>query len=845
MTYDLDKPLLKLNEPHLTERRKGSGGGGTNRTFTQNTQRNRLGPKFQSLQNALGRDDGLIELRADPTALAPERLLVFETTGDISAFYKAVGRVPGLEFVGEENLTGDDDDESPENYLLMPNEASLRQMLSLWARWLRGEQMDRGFTPWRDVFAQLRDIRPWGPADRVSPENRQILMNQIEGKNPAELLRIEIDLVFRSNDAIANASQDKVTAQITAVGGGIVSQFRRPEFAYHGILVDLPMGEVDKIVQLNPNSLAGSDPVSLIVPQSTSDTGFTEFEPDDDGADINFEAPVGGEPVVAVFDAVPIQAHPVLADGIIVDDPNQLEEKAVGERQHGTAMASLALHGNLKGPLRSVQRPIYFRPVMYAPNWGNECFDENRLVVDVICEAVETMHHNGGAEVVAINLSLGNIYRPFAGRISTWARALDYLSFRYGVLFLVSAGNDTRSIEISGVNSNQEFNELSDEEKSDYIASSFNNVKADRKILSPGESINSLTIGAWHHEMNDLPNPNQSLFVPHPNKEMPNLSSRVGLGVSNAVKPDVLFEGGREHTKLDITSPPVVLSSHGVGNRFAGICVAAQPQGLRFHGYQLGSSVATAIATHTAARLHDLLENEYPEQFLNLPKPEKATLIKALLIHSANWRGRGEGLRNIIDPEQSMHWEHWRAEVSRLLGYGFVEPDEAIYCAESRATLWSTGELLPEEAKEYSISLPEEIENLAGIREIRATLAWFSPTRPQFMTYRASKLRIAALGATDFTVLGVGTTSDEPGWHQIERGTVSHRRWRNNRLGDFNGETEFSISIQRDKDQGIPIDEPISYGLAVTIEHVDGEEIYDDILASVLIKPRSRIPVRT
>ncbi len=845
MTYNQDKPLLKLNEPQPTERRSGSGMGSPGRTFTQDSQRERLGPKFQSLKDALGRDGGLIELRADPTALAPERLLVFETTGDVSAFYKAVGRVPGLEFVGEENLVGDEEDETPDNYLLMPSEASLRELLSLWERWLRGEPMDIGFTPWRDVFAQLRAIRPWGPADRVSPENRQILMDQIEGHNPENLLRIEIDLVFRSNDATASASQNVVISQITASGGTVVSQCRRAEFAYHGILADLPMEEIGKIVQLNADSLAGSDPVSLIVPQSTSDSGFTEFEPDNDGAGIKFEAPVGGEPVVAVFDAVPIQAHPVLANGIIVDDPDELEEKAVGLRLHGTAMASLALHGDLKGPLRPVRRPIYFRPVMYAPNWGNECFDEDRLVVDVICEAVETMHQNGGAEVVAINLSLGNIYRPFSGRVSTWARALDYLSFRYGVLFLVSAGNDTRPIEISGVNSNQEFNELSDEEKSNCIASAFNDVKADRRILSPGESINSLTIGAWHHEVNNLANPNQSLFIPHPNKEMPNLSSRVGLGVSNAVKPDVLFEGGREHTRLNITSPPVLLASHGVGNRFAGICVAAQQQGTRIHGYQLGSSVATAMATHTSARLYDLLEREYPDQFLNLPKPEKATLIKALLIHSANWRGRGEGLRSIIDPAQSMHWEHWRAEVSRILGYGFVEPDEAIYCAESRATLWATGELLPEEAKKYSIGLPDEIESLAGIREIRATLAWFSPARPQFMTYRASKLRIASLGAEDFSTLGVGTISDEPGWHQIERGTVSHRRWRNNRLGDFNGETEFSISIQRDKDQGIPIDEPISYGLAVTIEHADGETIYDDILASVLIKPRSRIPVRT
>ena len=42
----------------------------------------------------------------------------------------------------------------------MPDMEALRQLLSLWDRWQHGEELPWGFTPWRDVFASLREIRP-------------------------------------------------------------------------------------------------------------------------------------------------------------------------------------------------------------------------------------------------------------------------------------------------------------------------------------------------------------------------------------------------------------------------------------------------------------------------------------------------------------------------------------------------------------------------------------------------------------------------------------------------------------------------------------------------------------
>ena len=67
----------------------------------------------------MARDQGGLELRADPAALAPERLLVFEVRGSVNNFAAAVQRVPGLELIDEEEL-GSDNDKEPVAYLLVP-----------------------------------------------------------------------------------------------------------------------------------------------------------------------------------------------------------------------------------------------------------------------------------------------------------------------------------------------------------------------------------------------------------------------------------------------------------------------------------------------------------------------------------------------------------------------------------------------------------------------------------------------------------------------------------------------------------------------------------------------------
>jgi hypothetical protein len=606
-------------------------------------------------------------------------------------------------------------------------------------------------------------------------------------------------------------------------------------------LADVSAAEIRRIAQLDRSSLAGADPVASIVPQSLG----TAIEVEDRTA-LDTVRPGARieDPIAAIFDAVPVQAHPLLVDRLAIDDPANLEAEAVGQRIHGTAMASIVLHGDLNDPPSPISRRVYFRPVMYAPSWGDEIFDDDRLVVDVIVEAVIRMRANGGPHVFIVNMSLGDRTKPFSGKISTWARALDYLAFTYGILFLVSAGNVDDGIPVTEFGDAAAFEAAAPADRAKAVFRGLDALKADRRLLAPADSVNALTVGAWRRDSSAEVFQGASPFVPYAGEEMPNVSSRIGPGLRRSTKPDALFAGGRERIRLDRVAAPPVVFSHFQPSRFWGVKVAAPPDngtmGLHF---TLGTSAAAARATHSAHRIFDALEDAYPDLIARTPLSQRAALLKALLVHVASWRGSENFIRSVVDPTATLQHEHWRREVCRHLGYGFVDPEDAIACAEDRATMWATGELGPLGSLTFDVPIPAVFGGNAEPREVRATLAWFAPTRPGYLACRAVKLKIPALTSDALEIAGVSTLTGQPTNTQSENGTIVHRRWRAARIGSTGRGASIPLQVQRERDQGTPIDDAIPFGLAVTVEMRGAIQVYDQVLQNIQIPPRTRVPV--
>ncbi|GLO70048.1 hypothetical protein MACH17_15650 [Phaeobacter inhibens] len=779
----------------------------------------------------MDQDDGGLELRADATALAPERLLVFEVRGSVSNFANAVRNIPGLELVDEEALPTDESDNEPTAYLLVPNDAALREVLSLWRRWISGRSMAIGFTPWRDVFQTLRDVRAWGPKDRVSKPEQGILVKEIEGRADDELITLEIELVYRADES---GSEKQVKLAILDAGGRILSRARIDDIAYHALLVQLPVSSVRKITDFDENGVAGLEPIQHIRPQSLmSAQDSSKISPAD-----SFEiADPLDEPILALIDGVPMQRHPWLAAHVIVDDAFGLEEAAlVRDRLHGTAMASLIVHGDRNNAELPLGRKIISVPVLGS----KDKFPTDRLIVDMIYQAVLGLRLGDeppGQHVVIINMSLGNVRRPFHGLLSPWARLLDRLAYRFGILFVVSAGNICDPFEIDGYSTRTDFEDSVSSERSKATICALDALKAERRLFSPAETVNGLTIGARNRDFvaEDQRRLASSNIDPHPDIEISNPSSAMGPGFGNSVKPELLFPGSKEHLNVVSSGSSLVVQPAKNPSRAAGLRVAAPPKaGIEAgEGYSNGTSAAAALASRTAHRIHEALEAEYEDEFLSLSPAQRATLLKALLVHPASWQDQSAGrIKEIVGPSDGRQHVKQKDNIRRFLGYGSYEMDAAVACAADRATFWAVGDISADQTVPISVPIPLSYGGKARFHSVTATLAWMTPVNAGRQSYRAVRLKMSE--PENLGTLAVAGNSTQPDQNQMSRGTVATRHWSGNSAAVVSERDELDFEISRMRDG----EGRLSFAFAVTVRMPGVNEIYDQ--ARAVIRPALR-----
>lgn len=761
---------------------------------------------------------------------------------EISAFANAIRKVPGLELIDEEELEADENDKAPEAYLLVPDAIAFRNILSLWNRWLAGREMDDGFTPWRDVFATLKEIRVWGPADRVQEGDRNILADEIAEMDDDDLLPIEVELVFRASEDLAATGESTTIAAIKGVGGALLSKCRIADIGYHALLAELPASALREIVERSITSISGLDPVMHIRPQSLASSIETADTPQPAPATPMTQAE--GDPILALLDGVPVSEHPLLRGRLVVDDRFELEDQAiVAERAHGTAMASLIAHGDRNNPELSLPRKIHCVPVL---GQGDQ-FPEKRLIVDLIYQAVITMKE--GPEPTApntliINLSLGNARKVFQGRLSPWARLIDRLAHRYGILFCISAGNHGNPFEIDTLQNMAAFEQTTQPDRSTITITALSKLIGDRRLLSPSETVNGITIGAANIDAvsADERRSARGRVDPYETMIAANPSSSLGPGFSNSVKPDILLPGSREHLMMVRSGTTLSVRPSGAA-RPHGLKVAAPPRegSSNLEHYTCGTSAAAALASRTAHRVHDALEEAYGDNFLRLPNHQRAALLKALLVHTASWPNDSATLIKAIlgpaDPRQSVRQKE---NIRRFMGYGLVAPDDAVTCASDRATFWAVGTLGSEQRCSVTVPLPICMSGKSRTHSLSATLAWFTPVHPGRQSYRS--VRLSLLAPEDFNEFRVIPIKTQPDYNQASKGTVFSRRWEGEKAPALTARSSIELVIQREPDRGSKIDELVPFGLAVSIAMPGVVDVYAQVQARLGI--RTRPPVR-
>lgn len=388
-----------------------------------------------------------------------------------------------------------------------------------------------------------------------------ILENWAERKLVGEeTVPVEIELWFRS-EAKRSEAERRICELVHRLGGQVTDVRTIPDIAYHALCAHLPIQTAEHIAASGDVDLVKSDDVFLFQPVPQSLVPERNEEPDVDARPVRAAGELGA-PVVALLDGLPLENHAYLEGRLVVDDPDVWSKSYhAAARKHGTAMASLILHGDLGAGEAPLSRKLYVRPIM-QPNFSpvtdqwDERPPENMLWVDLVHRAVRRMIEGddgmgpAAPAVRVCNLSIGDRHRPFVRSMSPMARLLDWLAWKYKVLFIVSAGNSRPGDFV--------LDGTVQTSMQDVEIATLRQMHAQQRylrLLSPAESINALTVGASHddHAGPWQPRDDERLLVS--TRGLPSPLSALGRGFRRAVKPDVLMPGGRAVFRKDILRP--------------------------------------------------------------------------------------------------------------------------------------------------------------------------------------------------------------------------------------------------------------------------------------------------
>ncbi len=829
---EISRPLLIFPSPESVERPERSGGGSKLPAPDDSLGRaERISQQFETIISYIQ------DLPGDSS-----QVLVIETVGKTSDFHKAVQKIDGLEWLAEIDVdevrlddlyeSGSEDLEKARKeegrlYLSSSNQKTLRSLLRLWNEWKKGRELAHGYGSWKYLFTYIADLRYWNEKDRL--ESTGILEDwerEIEDKRGSTSDCIfEVELHFREDEQTGGKIENQLKKHVESLRGRIDKQCRIEEIGFHALKVTLPVSAVEDVFNAYKNDGRSGYPewikfYGIKYCRPIGQQLQTDIEPEDKASEISVDVPSNSLPVVALLDGVPLLNHQLLENYLIFDDPDGfLERYEAGGQRHGTGMASLICHNDLLDTeSNSIDRKIYVRPIMQPDSSPSkkEKVPDLEFAEDLVERAVTRIFDgDGGREPVCptirvINLSIGNLNQQFIREMSAWAKLLDWLSWKYQVLFIVSAGNYLDEIPV------EENQELFPEKQFIQIIQSIEANQRKRKLLSPAESINSLTVGSIHFDHSG--NAPDNLIDPYENQRLPAEYSRNGAGYRSQIKPEILVPGGRMLYEETEGNGYLRQPRNDIGQRMAYVGTSAGDINNTVH--RAGTSNAAALASHAAVHLFEVLENLRQEKPA-LPEGYDALLLKALLVHGASWRNMREHYKILSNPQNSRRFKRF---VSKHLGYGEADFERVKSCTEKRVTLLGFGKLNEAERHRFRLHIPNGLEGLR-VRLV-STLAWFTPINPRRYGIREAKLFFEI---PDFAK----DNRQEADWQQVRNGTVQHEILE---ITQF-GEDQIEIFVECAADAAEQLEEPIPYAISFTVEALEETEIdlYSALRQSVAI----------
>lgn len=785
-----ERPLILFAQPAIAERETRQNFIKKPFTPSHSRQIDRMAPTFAELQRSFERGNAVIT--SSPNAIEPEYTLVFETVGDPSGFYGAILKLkktyPNIEWVMElgdscpntddfymldkEGNRDDSKSLSTKIFCVMTNLTALGEILSLWNHFRDPSyKFPRGLTGFRNLFSTLKSIHRWGIQERIEDTGileawQEELLNE-----ECEFVKAQVELFFRSNAEKREKAEQRLYQMVENCGGIVLQKAIIPEIGYHAVLVSIPRAAAQQIINHEDVELISADEI-MFMRASGQSINVSVHEENTETVTISRPTTIINEPIIALFDGVPQENHPLLEGLLSVDDPDDLSPTvSVSDRIHGSSMASLILRGQNMDQIQPTVHKLYVRPILKAQHdlYDNvdEYIPDDQLIVDKINECVRRLFEPSSGRVAPtvriINLSIGIKTVEFYNLISPLARLLDWLSYKYRVLFIVSAGNHLDEIDLGTEFS--AFSQMSIEEKDNVIAHYISNNIRGLRLLSPAESMNSLTIGS---SFSDSHEGAQSPYLTLPcSNGFPAAYSSFGRGINNAIKPDLLYPGGRNFA-LESPSDRCFAKWRRSNTRAPGItsaCPGIERGGIGTTSYSCGTSNSTALMSNKAQECYDVLNEVFVAETGDpIPYEYTAVLIKAMLTHGASWGRLNEQFKHSLN----LSGNQANSNLHQYLGYGEADVDKVKVCAKNQVTLIGYGDIRQGEAFVYSLPLPFPFHEQRFKRRLTITLSYLSPIHVESSKYREKQVW--------FTIdnPNISGSRAEYDYNTVRRGTLQH-----------------------------------------------------------------------
>lgn len=520
--------------------------------------------------------------------------------------------------------------------------------------------------------------------------------------------------------------------------------------------------------------------------------------------------------------------HPLLRPAMAESASFVDEEGVADEAGHGTAVAGVALYGDVE----ACNNSNFWRPELWlfngkvmkkCPHTGNAVYDELSLEAS-LTRAVE---HFVDLGCRIFNLSLGNNNAPYDGaHVRGLAYILDVLSRRHNILFVVSTGNFCGSGDPAiPINSWRD-------EYPEYLVSEHS------AIIDPAPAMTVLTVGSIsrHNATLDSQRFPEIHQLSPASENQPSPFTRHGPSVKGALKPELVAAGGNLASPMRQANAQWTSHMRGLGV----LTLNHQVVGATVFKEVSGTSLAAPYITHLAGRLL----NEYPTA--------SANMLRAMLVNQAYLP---EEVTTSFSEEFRKSYKEAEATKNRdvardVAGYGVVNEADLFRSSDNCVVLMSEETIENDSCQFFELPLPENfLRSTRGTRELSITLAYSPVVRTTRIEYLATQIYYRLVTGksleevqkhfsqeqkAETDVLKEARASNRDISSQLRNhGTVQSSRWTLKQCTP--GEKWFVVVVRQDRDWNPSAAEKEAYSLVVTVADRDNEhaQLYTQMQALI------------